>query len=120
MATRKSIQTRARRASIDRLLDLSAASPYMHPLVEIDGDEGMNAARKLEALRRRLALLRLPEMGLIQMAERALRDKETRKPSELEHSSKLYRAIDDLECARTVLESVITELRSMSSWQRGQ
>jgi hypothetical protein len=86
--------------------------------IHADGDT--TAAKKLRALQRKLEFLRNPEIGLIWAAERELRAKEGKNPGDLAESAKLYRAIDDLECARDALDSVISELRNMSGWHPGQ
>jgi hypothetical protein len=42
-----------------------------------------------------------------------------RKVQDLEYSSKLYRAIDDIEIARATLADIADELRELTGWRRG-
>lgn len=78
--------------------------------------EAAPAGVRLAAMLKRLDFVRLDAAGPLAMAVEELQRKAIKKPEALRASSKLFRALDDIETARQALEEISSELRSMSGW----
>lgn len=103
---------------------------YMHPPVRTDGSPAAaSATRRLDGLRRRIMAVNDPGCPLSllpqESAAKELDQKMRDHPEALRHSSKIWRAVDDLNCwvrmteclyVEAELRSIVRELSLLANW----